>query len=60
MKPRTTFQRRVTKASNRLKPLSEAQEKWAQKKIASHFSFRTKGHINVCPECGARLEIHNT
>lgn len=56
MKPRTAFQRRVTEASNRLKPLSEAQEKWAQRKIASHFSFRTKGHINVCSECGAKFD----
>ena len=56
MKPRTAFQRRVTEASNRLKPLPEAQEKWAQRKIASHFSFRTKGHINVCSECGAKFD----
>ncbi len=60
MRPRTVFQRRVTEANNRLKPLPEAQEKWVQRKIASHFSFRTKGHINVCSECGARLEIHDT
>jgi len=56
MKPRTAFQRRVTEASKRLKPLPEAQEKWAQRKIASHFSFRTKGHINVCSECGAKFD----
>lgn len=56
MKPRTAFQRRVTEASYRLKPMSEAQEKWAQRKIASHFSFRTKGHINVCSECGTKFD----
>lgn len=56
MKPRTAFQRRVTEVSSRLKPLSEAQKKWAQRKIASHFSFRTKGHINVCSECGATFK----
>ena len=56
MKPRTAFQHKVTEASNRLKPLPDAQEKWAQRKIASHFSFRTKGHINVCSECGTRFD----
>lgn len=56
MKPRTAFQRKITEASNRLKPLSEVQEKWAQRKIASHFSFRAKGHINVCSECGAKFD----
>lgn len=56
MKPRTAFQRRATEASKRLKLLPEAQETWAQRKIASHFSFRTKGHINVCSECGARFD----
>ena len=56
MKPRTAFQHRVTEASNRLKPLPEAQEKWAHRKIASHFSFRTKGHINVCSECGTKFD----
>lgn len=56
MKPRTTFQHKIADASNRLKPLPEAQEKWAHRKIASHFSFRTKGHINVCSECGARFD----
>lgn len=56
MKPHTAFQCRVTEASSRLKPLSEAQEKWAQRKIATHFSFRTQGHINVCSECGAKFD----
>lgn len=56
MKPRTAFQRRATEASKRLKLLPEAQEKWAHRKIASHFSFRTKGHINVCSECGAKFD----
>lgn len=56
MKPRTAFQRRITEAGNRLKPLSGTQEKWAHRKIASHFSFRTKGHINVCSECGAKFD----
>ena len=55
MKPRTAFQRRITEAGNRLKPLSEAREQWARQKIAPHFSFRTKGHINVCSECGAKF-----
>lgn len=56
MKPRTAFQRRITEASNRLKPLSAVQERWAQRKIATHFSFRTKGHINVCSECGTKFD----
>ncbi len=55
MKPRTAFQRRITEAGNRLKPLSETQKKWAHSKIASHFSFRAKGHINVCSECGTKF-----
>ncbi len=46
----------ITEASNRLKPLSKAQEKWALREIASHFSFRTKGRINVCSECGAKFD----
>ena len=55
MKPRTAFQSRVTEVSSRLKPLSEAQKQWARKRIASHFSFRSQGHINVCSVCGAKF-----
>lgn len=52
MKPRTSFQRKVVTANGRLQPIAQRQIDWAYRKLAPHFSFRTRGKENVCSDCG--------
>lgn len=51
MKPRTKLEKRVVALSEKLKPVTEAQKRWAKKKCFDHNAYMEAGWL-WCTECG--------
>lgn len=51
MKPRTKLEKRVVALSEKLKPVTEAQKRWAKKKCFDHNAYMEAGWL-WCNECG--------
>ena len=54
MKPRNRFEKAVLAESQRLRPITKTQSKWAFHECIGHFAYRLpKGHT-TCMDCGHR------
>lgn len=51
MKPRTKLEKRVVALSETLKPVTEAQKRWAKKNCFDHNAYMSAGWL-WCTECG--------
>lgn len=51
MKPRTKLEKRVVALSEKLKPVTEAQKRWAKKNCFDHNAYMEAGWL-WCTECG--------
>lgn len=51
MKPRTRLEKRVVALSEKLKPISDAQKRWAKKHCFDHNAYMSAGWL-WCTECG--------
>lgn len=51
MKPRTKLEKRVVALSEKLKPVTEAQKRWAKKNCFDHNAYMEGGWL-WCTECG--------
>lgn len=51
MKPRTRFERRVVALSEKLKPISDSQKRWAKNHCFDHNAYMSAGWL-WCTECG--------
>lgn len=51
MKPRTRLEKRVVALSEKLKPVSDAQKRWAKKHCFDHNAYMSAGWL-WCTECG--------
>lgn len=51
MKPRTKLEKRVVALSEKLKPVTEAQKRWAKKNCFDHNAYMEDGWL-WCTECG--------
>lgn len=51
MKPRTRLEKRVVALSEKLKPISDSQKRWAKKHCFDHNAYMSAGWL-WCTECG--------
>lgn len=52
MKPKTALQKQVAGLSATLRPITEAQERWAYRHCFEHFAYRTNSGTMTCSDCG--------
>ena len=52
MKPKTALQKQVAGLSSTLRPITEAQERWAYRHCFEHFAYRTNSGTMTCSDCG--------
>ena len=52
MKPKTKIQKEVARLSATLRPITEAQERWAYRHRIEHIAYRAKSGILTCSLCG--------
>ncbi len=52
MKARTKIQKEVVKLSPKLKPITQAQIKWAKQNCFSHSAYELKSGLITCMDCG--------
>ena len=52
MKPRNEYDRQVTEAARKLRPLAAKQIEWAFARCITHYGRRTKKGIITCAKCG--------
>ena len=48
MKPKTALQKQVAGLSATLRPITEAQERWAYRHCFEHFAYRTNSGTMTC------------
>lgn len=52
MKPKTAIQKKVSKLSSTLRPITATQKQWAYANCIEHIAYRTKSGILTCSDCG--------
>ena len=59
MKPKTKIQKEVARLSAILRPITEAQERWAYRHRIEHIAYRAKSGILTCSLCGHSWKSEN-
>lgn len=59
MKPKTKIQKEVARLSATLRPITEAQERWAYRHRIEHIAYRAKSGILTCSLCGHSWKSEN-
>jgi len=59
MKPKTKIQKEVARLSATLRPITEAQERWAYRHRIEHIAYRAKSGIMTCSLCGHSWKSEN-
>ena len=52
MKPRNIFEKAVLAQSEKLRPITKGQEKWAFRNCIDHYAYRLPKGRTTCMDCG--------